>query len=458
MKKLKNWPLALQIWIIFTSVIVIVFVLLSVYFSLTIKKFFTDESYKTIEIAQENIAKKSMGMDDLSLDTVNNDIRAVKHLRLNYNDDEANLVKLQKIIPNITTSKLFLKNLKNQVINQSDTTGRYIQKVSSGRILYVIKANSINKKGTFVVSYMWDTYRNDLSADLIRRIFPIMIIALIICLIAAKYMAQRLVVPLRELQSKVKKIGMKDWHESIDIDRDDEIGELSKSIEEMRKELVKQDEQEQTMLQKTSHDLKTPLMVIRSYAQAVVDGIYPKGDLKSSMKVIDSEAEKMQKRVKSLLYLTKIRYMSKHKNEFKKIYIKNLVEGIIKNFAYNQKDIKFECDIEDIQVTGDEEQWTVVFENIIDNGLRYAKVLIRINIYEDHEQQYIVIYNDGERIPEDKLENIFWTFNKGNGGNFGLGLDIVKRIVSMYNGSIKAKNEANGVSFIIAITKTGPLT
>ena len=150
--------------------------------------------------------------------------------------------------------------------------------------------------------------------------------------------------------------------------------------------------------------------------------------------------------------------MSKHKKEFKEIYIKNLVEGIIENFAYNQKDIKFDTDIEDIQVTGDEEQWTTVFENIIDNGLRYAKSLIRINIYEDNDKQYITIYNDGEKIPEDKLENIFWTFNKGKGGNFGLGLDIVKRIVSMYNGSIKAQNEDDGVSFIIVIRETGPIS
>jgi len=300
---------------------------------------------------------------------------------------------------------------------------------------------------------MWDTYRNSLYGSLIGRLFSVMVTALIICLIAAKYMAQKLVLPLRELQSRVKKIGMKQWHESINIDRNDEIGELSKSIEEMRKELVKQDEYEQTMLQKTSHDLKTPLMVIRSYAHAVEDGIYPKGDLKSTMKVIDSEAERMQKRVQGLLYLTKIKYMSKYKNKFKTICIKDLAEGIIESFVCNEKNIKFEINIENINVTGDEEQWTVVFENIIDNALRYAKSLIRVNIYEDDKQQYITIYNDGEKIPEDRLENIFWAFSKGNEGNFGLGLDIVKRILSMYKGCIKAQNEDIGVSFIMIITK-----
>lgn len=443
MNKLKNQPLAVQIWMVFTLVIVIVFALLSVYFSLTIRTFLTDEIYQTIETSQESS----------NADEVSNNIRDVKHVKLSFNDDSADLVKMEKFIPSSVAAKLFLKNLKNQAKKQTDLTQRYIQKASLGRILYVIKVNGINKKGNFTISYMWDTYRNSLYTNLIRRLFWVMIIALFICLIAAKYLAQKLVDPLRQLQEKVKKIGMKQWNESINIDRDDEIGELSKSIEQMRKDLVLQDEYQQKMLQQTSHDLKTPLMVIRSYVQAVEDGIYPKGDLSSTMKVIDSQAQKMQKRVKGLLYLTKIQYMSKHRNEFENINIKKLVEGIIESFKYNEKNIKFDADIEDIKIMGTHEQWTVVFENIIENGLRYAKGLIRLKIYEDDKMQYICIYNDGEKIPEGKLESIFSVFSKGSGGNFGLGLDIVKRIVSMFNGSIIAQNEDIGVSFVISIKK-----
>ena len=443
MSKLKNQPLALQIWMVFTSVIVIVFVLLSVYFSLTIRTFLTDEIYQTIETSQESS----------NADEVSSNIRDVRHVKLSFNDDSADLVKMQKFIPNNIAAKLFLKNLKNQAKKQTDLTQRYIQRASSGRILYVIKINGINKKGNFTISYMWDTYRNSLFTNLIRRLFGVMIIALIICLIAAKYLAQKLVDPLRQLQERVKKIGMKQWNESINIDRNDEIGELSKSIEQMRKDLVLQDEYQQKMLQQTSHDLKTPLMVIRSYVQAVEDGIYPKGDLSSTMKVIDSQAQKMQKRVKGLLYLTKIQYMSKHKNELENINIKNLAEGIVEGFKYNEKNIKFNVDIKDIKVMGTYEEWTVVFENIIENGLRYAKEIIRLKIYEDDKLQYICIYNDGEKIPSGKLESIFSVFSKGRGGNFGLGLDIVKRIVRMFNGSIKAQNEDVGVSFIICIVK-----
>jgi len=455
--KFKNRPLALQIWVVFASVILIVFLLLSLYFSITIRKFFTDEIYQTIETAQENVIQKSLNKgnakEETNLETSNNDIREVKHVRLNYSKDEANLLKIEKLIPDKDSAELLLKKLKSQAQNQSSNTKRYIQRTDSGRILYILRVNSKNGKENFIVSYMWDTYRNSLSANLLKRVFSVMIIALIISLIAAKYLAQKLVVPLKELENRVRKIGKRQWHENVSIDRNDEIGELSKSIEEMRKELVKQDEYEQTMLQQSSHDLKTPLMVIRSYVKAVEDGIYPKGDLESTMKVIDSEAERMQKRIKNLLYLTKIKYIAKHANEFEKIHIRGLLEEIVDSFMYNERNIKFKLDINDIEVIGHEEQWAVVFENIIDNELRYAKSFIRINTYEDDKQQYISIYNDGEKIPDDKLKNIFGTFNKDKGGNFGLGLDIVKRIVIMYKGSIKAENEDNGVSFIITLRK-----
>lgn len=457
MKKLKNYPLSLQIWMVFSSVIIIIFSLLSLYFSMTIKSFFTDEIYKTIETAQNNVVKKAAGIIDSqetdTTGTVSNDIREVKHVRLNSSTDDADLIKIEKFIPDKTQAELFLNKLKTQVKGQSAATRRYIQRTGSGRLLYVIRINKRNKKTNFIVSYMWDTYRNSLAASLMKKIFSVMIIALIISLIASKYLAQKLVTPLRKLQEKVKKIGKKQWNDSINVDRNDEIGELSKSIEEMRKELVIQDEYEQTMLQQASHDLKTPLMVIRSYVKAVEDGIYPKGDMESTMKVIDSEAERMQKRIKNLLCLTKINYMSKHQSDFKKIYIKPLVENILESFIYNDKNIKFETDIHNIEVTGDEEQWTVVFENIIDNALRYTRSIIRIKIYEDTANQYITIYNDGEKIPDDKLDNIFGVFSKDKGGIFGLGLDIVRRITGMYNGTIKAQNENSGVSFIIVLKK-----
>jgi two-component system sensor histidine kinase CssS len=458
MKKLNGRSLAVQIWLVFAFVLVVVFILLSIYFGVTIRRFFTEEVYRSIEAAQKNVMQKySLEVEEKEEEKtkeIQDNIREVKHFKINNSKDEANLEKLERLIPNEAAAGAFIKKIRRQVTNQDQQSQRYIQRLGNGRILYVINIIDINKKNpTIVVSYMWDTYRNSLSVNLMKKLIAVMVIALIISLIAAKYMAQKLVVPLRQLAEKVKKIGKKQWHESVDIDSKDEIGELSRSVEIMRKELIAQDEYEQRLLQQASHDLKTPLMVIRSYVQAVEDGIFPKGDLQSTMQVIDSQAERMQKRIKNLLYLTKINYMSKQNTGFSSINIRKVIEKVTDTFIYNERNITFQLDLTDFEVKGEDEQWNVVFENLIDNQLRYADSMIKIKIYEDDKSSYISIYNDGEQIPEDKLNTIFGTFNKDKGGNFGLGLAIIKRIVNMYGYDITAKNENHGVSFIIRIER-----
>lgn len=80
------------------------------------------------------------------------------------------------------------------------------------------------------------------------------------------------------------------------MDRKDEIGKLGHTIEEMRQKLVQKDETERTLLQNISHDLKTPVMVIRGYTQSIKDGIFPKGDLENTVDVIECEALKLEKK------------------------------------------------------------------------------------------------------------------------------------------------------------------
>ena len=163
---------------------------------------------------------------------------------------------------------------------------------------------------------MWDTYRNSLLKALLQKLMVITFVAVVISIIVALTLAKYITSPLIKLEKNVKKIAEKQWDEAIIFDRQDEIGSLAKSIEYMRKELIKRDESEQWMLQNISHELKTPVMVIRSYSEAVGDGIFPKGDLKSSMRIISSEAERLEKRIKDLLYLSKLEYLSKHEANF----------------------------------------------------------------------------------------------------------------------------------------------
>ena len=89
--------------------------------------------------------------------------------------------------------------------------------------------------------------------------------------------------------------------------------------------------------------------------------------------------------------------------------------------------------------------WEAIVDNILSNFMRYAKEEIKITV-KGHQ---IIFYNDGPNIDETILNDIFSTYTKGIKGQFGLGLSIVKKTVSLLGYEISVKNEKTGISFII---------
>ncbi|HFL3828638.1 TPA: sensor histidine kinase, partial [Clostridioides difficile] len=104
-----------------------------------------------------------------------------------------------------------------------------------------------------------------------------------------------------------------------------------------------------------------------------------------------------------------------------------------------------------ININGDIEQWRVVLENLLDNQIRYANNEICISLILKNNKALLKIWNDGPSIESETMNSLFNKFNKGYKGEFGLGLVIVYRIVSLHDGKVWVENEEKGVSFYIEI-------
>ncbi len=342
------------------------------------------------------------------------------------------------------------ENIKTRILSNN-------QNASSTNILdvfdkyFLSQKNSLKLQGT--MTYSWDNTINTLVNEILANIIPFLLVGTLIALLLGIVLSKYLTKPLKKLKGAVKNIGKRNWDTPLIVDRMDEIGELTYSIETMRRELVKNYEQEQWMLQKISHELKTPVMIIRSYAQAVNDGIFPKGSLEASIKTIDSEALRLQERIKDLLYLTKLNYMTKHEIEKTPINLKSLVEDVCDSFEANKGNLQLTENLFDCIIDGISDQLKVVFENIIDNSLRYAKTEVSITFTSNNNNLIICVFNDGENISSDVMDNIFEPFFKGTKGNYGLGLAIAKNIIDIHNGEITIQNEKNGVSFLISLKR-----
>lgn len=449
----KNKPLSTQIWLVFGFTLILSLFLI-ILVPWTLPFFFTPVIYSAIEKAQQAVldleAASSLTYEELSL------AEGGRHQpfrpRVNHFILYADGTTFS--IDELTAN--FVEESFNNALQQEEDIKRYESQIGSSRLFYVLRRLERSDRTIYLVSYLGDVYRDELVQGLFFRLVLVIGLTLLLCWFPSILVARYLSNPLVQLEQHVKQIADLNWYRPIEVTRRDEIGSLAVSIERMRQRLIQQDEAQQSFLQHVSHELKTPVMIIRSYVQSIHDGIYPQGDLAGSVKVIGEESERLEKRIQNLLYLTKIDYLSTHEPTAAESDLKAVLGEVISRFRWRRGEVQWFVNMESLTAPGAPEQWTVAFENILDNQLRYAASRVEISLTRQDDQEGTVytrirLWNDGPPIDEAAQERPFQKFHHGPGGKFGLGLAIVQHIVSRYRGIIWAANENNGVAFYIKL-------
>ncbi|MEW5954582.1 MAG: HAMP domain-containing sensor histidine kinase [Bacillota bacterium] len=318
---------------------------------------------------------------------------------------------------------------------------------------YVIEKNMADGQPLYQIMFI---KKPEEDQHVRRLLFNVMLyagLAMIISWLAAILIVRYLTRPLTQIKQHVKRIANRNWHEPLNIKQKDEFGQLAESIDSMRRQLIQQDEMQQSMLQNISHELKTPVMVIRSYTRAMQDGIYPKGDLTGSIRVIDEEGERLEKLIKQLLYLTRLDYLATRDKARGDIRLDQLIEKIAQRMDLQRPEITWQLDLRPVTVKGDEETLRAMIENLLDNHLRHAASVLTITLQVNSEKKEVSLkfWNDGSQVEPHLLDQIFRPFQKGREGRFGLGLTIVQRILKIYQGRITVANEGAGVATTVAI-------
>jgi len=446
---MKNLPLFMQIWLVFILVTLSVAIVLSGLIPRTLRDFFTRESYATIENAQELLLDRFTG--DLPRDLWEfqpsteqrlplRDIRTVRHFIIAGDAPPVN----NNMHPLPTD---FIAKVQREARSQAADSQRYSSRVQNGKIFYVITRGNTGGQPVFLVSYMLDAYREGLVRTLFVRLTHLLVLVFLFSWLPSLWLARYLSRPLVTLEQQVHRIARRDWQEPVELKRQDEIGRLGKSIEALRVHLVRHHEDQQSFLQHVSHELKTPVMVIRAFAQAIRDGIFPKGDLAGSVQVIDEEAERLEKRIRSLLYLNKLDYLAARKPEYEQVDLHLLVAEVADLFRWRRAELEWRLSLEPVTVSGDSDQLRVALENLLDNQLRYARNKIAVTLKNKAGRAVIRIWNDGPAIESALLDTLFDEYQKGCKGEFGLGLAIVRRIADLHGARASVANEDDGVSF-----------
>lgn len=318
----------------------------------------------------------------------------------------------------------------------------------------------------------------DISYSAIKYSMIISIFTLLIGAIIIYFVADRATKPIRKIQIIADKISSLDFSNRCDILSNDEIGLLSNSINNMseklqdfisqlmvankklKDDLIKQEKADKMTKQlfvNVSHDFKTPLTLIMSYSEALLDMKNIDDNTKRDyLKIIIDEGNKMSKFVQELLKLSQLEsgIIKLEKSNFS---INEIINDTIINNSIltTEKNIIIEKYISDNDIVyADYYRIEQVFQNLYENAIKYASYngIIRVSTINRNNHCIIKVYNSGNNISNEDLENIFISFYKAdksrkNLGSYGLGLAIVKVIMDMHNEKFGVQNVDNGVEF-----------
>lgn len=353
-----------------------------------------------------------------------------KNGTLEYSNDILEFVNEDKI-------KQLLKEAKDKKDTSKIVTLKF--KNEHNRMIYCV-ITSGKDAATFTILLTNSRYITSMVRNISSSVIVVFFIIFILCVTGVIVWANHFARRIHRIQEHILSLPRTGYEASYIDDYGDEIGELSWAVESMRKEINESEQTKQEMLQNISHDFKTPIAVIQSYAEAQQDGMAGE----DSSKIIIHQADILKHKVNRLLQYNSLEYLKKDR-EFEDVDMKEVVEEVICGYKF-QTDIEIVLDLTDnIYFKGYRENYYTVVDNIIDNARRYAKTKIKIVLKKDR----LRIYNDGEAIDETFIRNSFKPYEKGSKGEFGLGMSIVKKTVEFFGMELIVKNETIGVSFII---------
>lgn len=316
----------------------------------------------------------------------------------------------------------------------------------------IVAENGVEKGHVIVFSKLKDIKNINLLARQ-TQVFSFLI-AIFFALLIAWRLEKSFTRPIHKLMDNMNNFSVKGPIPELGIQTGDEIGELAQCFSSMASKLKAYDEVQKIFLQNTSHELKTPLMSIQGYAEAIKDGIVEGEEIERSLDIIIEESQRLKRVVEEIIYLTRLENVNDNFS-FKWANLGEIVEKSIRSLSQMAQeweiDIRVEGDF-NLDSYCDEEKLERVFINIISNGFRYAHSSISINCAVINGKTEITIADDGVGFKTGEESQIFDRFYRGEHGGTGIGLAIARAIIEGHQGSIEAYNgEYGGAVFKIQL-------
>tara|TARA_Y100000590_G_scaffold9392_1_gene11574 strand:+ start:492 stop:2036 length:1545 start_codon:yes stop_codon:yes gene_type:complete len=394
----------------------------------------------TLDLAQD-IFVRSENVQETSIDNSDENLNISENLKISGSSN----FNTQNYIKEYSEKSSNDKIVISETINNS---------------FYVMTINSVRSldedKGYIIVSEI----ANDILIAveerknfILRTVFSVALVIIIFSVFLNKYILK----PIRALVLYTKAIKEKDEkidkHEKYFL-RKDEVGQLSRSLNEMTENLYKRIDVAETFSSDLAHEIRNPLTSLKG-ASEVLENTSDSEKRKKLIKVISHDVERIERLITDYSQMLKDE-ASLSRAKMIKINLSNVVDSVVEDFnsdlINSNKNIKIDIDNSNlngskINVLGVESKLEQIIANLLDNAVSFSppnsKISVVCNLKKENAQ--LIIEDEGPGFDKKNIDKVFNRFYSNRpekfGEHSGLGLNIVKNIVELHGGSIIVSNQ-----------------
>ena len=374
------------------------------------------------------------------------------YIRILDNNTHEKLIQTPNFPDNIEHNDIYLNKLKENIITFEEQNNYLLSRIK-------IDFNSSQKVIIEVATtkdMLWSHLDNLLY--ILSFIIPII---LIFAIIAGNFLIYKSFSPIEKVLEELKNINASDLSARLNnTNNQDEINDLIIEINNLLSRLESSFERISQFSSDASHELKTPLTIIRGEIEIALRKDRSADEYKQSLQTSLDEVIVIEQTINDLLFLAKNEKDLITHNMEEILYFDEIIDESInemKNFAIlNQIEIKFKL-VDTIEFKGYSNLLKIAIKNLLKNAIQYSNPnsIIIVKSFKNDGLFNISIQDFGIGIAHNEQEKIFEKFyrtdksrNKNSGGT-GLGMSIMKKIIDIHKGIIKIKSEENSGTTII---------
>ena len=287
---------------------------------------------------------------------------------------------------------------------------------------------------------------------IIRTVLAVALVILIFSVFLNKYILKPISFLVRYTESIKTKSS-----KSVNIDnffiRKDEVGTLTQSIHEMTLDLQKRTNRAETFSTDLAHEIRNPLASLKG-ASELLDKTTEQKDREKLLHIVNHDVERIERLITDYTQMLKDE-ASLSREKMSKIDLHKIIRNVAEDYKQNMTSLNKKIEIEVINkknekkyfyILGIESRIEQVIANLLDNAISFSQSNNKIQVgIEDIQKEFLITFKDeGPGFKEKNIDNIFKRFYSNRPNNFGehsgLGLNIVKNIVELHKGKIKAIN------------------